>query len=92
MGGKIVSTGMKRVTAFLGTHMTSMFSAASLLVASPARYSQKVVAQDSGRRMKPVPKVPSDCAVDACLVQSLPHGSGLRLASRLDDARPGTAK
>lgn len=50
MGGKIVSTGMKRVTAFLGTRMTSMFSAASLLVPSPARYSlEKAVAQEAQR-------------------------------------------
>lgn len=41
MGGKIVSTGIKRVTEFLGTHMTSMFSTASVLLASPARYSQR---------------------------------------------------
>lgn len=33
MGGKIVSTEMKRGTAILGTHITSMFPSVSLSVA-----------------------------------------------------------
>ena len=41
IGGKSVSTEMKRVRAFLGTHITSTFSTASLLVASPTRYSAR---------------------------------------------------
>ncbi len=37
MGGKIVSTGRERGAAFLETHTKSMFSVASLFVASPVR-------------------------------------------------------
>jgi hypothetical protein len=78
MDAKIV---MKRVTELLAIHMTSMFSTASVLQASPTRYSQRKYSRHVGHGVKPVAQVLPDRAVDTRLVPGLPHGGGLRLTS-----------